>query len=375
MNSPFPFGFPAATAWYLSLYALTLALHVVFMNYTLVASGWLAISALRMGSKLPRPEDRPRTATSILVDWLPAMLSGAITAGIAPLLFLQILYQQPFYTANLLLFRRWMAILPVLIVAFYSLYLLRGPWLRQRGSLATAMVGCVPLACIAFHGVSWTVNHLLSLKGPAYWAEFYVQWRLVYWEWSLLPRLLVWSSGAVATFAVVLSWQLVWHQSRGTLSRPPVQALSIAALTGMGVAALGALIYLLTGSAEVRTALASSMSVPYLAAAIVGLLLQTAAWVLMLRSDALARLWLSLASVGLVLTIVGTVVCREAIRVATLGAERMEALYERHASAGQVGGLAVFLAFLTINGLLIALCFWLVIGGKKGRSDLPDKKV
>ena len=58
--------------------------------------------------------------------------SAAITAGVAPLLFLQILYQREFYTANLLLFNRWMAILPVLIVGFYSLYLIKGDWLWQQ---------------------------------------------------------------------------------------------------------------------------------------------------------------------------------------------------------------------------------------------------
>ena len=41
-----------------------------------------------------------------LRDWLPFVLSAAITAGIAPLLFVQILYQRAFYTANLLLFNR-----------------------------------------------------------------------------------------------------------------------------------------------------------------------------------------------------------------------------------------------------------------------------
>src|SRR5262245_22520401 len=118
MDTVFPFGFPRATAFYLTLYVATLVIHVVFMNYVLAGSAYLAWFTLAH-----RRDDLAQDARDPLAfplrDWMPFLLSAAITAGIAPLLFLQILYQRPFYTANLLLFNRWMAILPVLIVAFY----------------------------------------------------------------------------------------------------------------------------------------------------------------------------------------------------------------------------------------------------------------
>ena len=110
MDTLFPFGFPFATSFYLTAYVLTLVLHVVFMNYVFAGSAYLAVVAVFQGKEAADPATS--RLSTVLRDWMPAMLSGAITAGIAPLLFLQILYQRNHYVANLLLFHRWMALLP-----------------------------------------------------------------------------------------------------------------------------------------------------------------------------------------------------------------------------------------------------------------------
>ena len=44
MELPFPFGFPIPTAFYLTLFVVTLVLHVLFMNYVLAGTAWLAWS-------------------------------------------------------------------------------------------------------------------------------------------------------------------------------------------------------------------------------------------------------------------------------------------------------------------------------------------
>ena len=126
MDTLFPFGFPFATAFYLTIYLATLMVHIVFMNYVLAGSAYLAFDTVLQGNG---KSENPIAA--LLRDWMPFMISAAITAGIAPLLFLQILYQQHFYTANLLLFYRWMVILPVMLVGFYLAYLLKSKLVRQ----------------------------------------------------------------------------------------------------------------------------------------------------------------------------------------------------------------------------------------------------
>jgi len=98
----------------LALYVATLALHAVFIGYVVAGTAYTLVQSLRRA-------DDPIAAT--VRDRLPFMLGAGITAGVAPLLFVQLLHQTRFYTANLLLGPRWMAVVPALIVGFYALYL------------------------------------------------------------------------------------------------------------------------------------------------------------------------------------------------------------------------------------------------------------
>jgi hypothetical protein len=261
----------------------------------------------------------------------------------------------------------------VLIVGFYALYLLRGSWLRQRGSAATALVGLVPLACLAFTGWAWTENHLLGLRDPAYWAEAYRQERVFHPDWPLLPRALLWGAGAVPTFAAVVAWQVAWYHSQRESVTAAVRPLAIAALAGMGLAALAAIVYAVVGGGEVRAAIFGVLALPYLAAATIGLALQVTGWIFLLRQQAISVRWLALVSAGLALTLLGIAVCREAIRLTALGSSRLESLYAQHVHASQVGGMAVFITFLIVNTLLIALCFWLFRRDKRP-EDLREKR-
>ncbi|QEL18570.1 hypothetical protein [Limnoglobus roseus] len=347
MDLPFPFALPLPTAFYLTAYVVTLTAHVVFMNYVLAGTALLAVAFAR-----PRP--RPGESIAILKDWMPLMLSGAITAGIAPLLFVQILYKRGYYTANLLLFNRWMAILPALIVGFYALYLLKSQWLTRRPAWVRAAVAGVPVACVAFTGYTWTENHLLSVRSPSFWGDFYATGSQVYTEPQLVPRLLVWAFGAVPTLAVVLAWQ---HWYRGT-GRPR----SIAGLAGVGLGLVSAAAggYALAADATTREAFRSPMAWPYFAAAVAGLATQAGGWWWVRTADQFHARRLLACSVGLALTIGGMTVCREAVRIHTLGAARFEALYPAHADAFGKGGLVLFLAFFTVNAGLIGFVFWLV---------------
>src|SRR5665213_3159326 len=120
MNELFPFGLPWPTVFYLTLYLLTFILHQAFMHYVLAGSMYVAWATIWPGRGPVPLTEQPLAA--VLRDWMPFLLSAAITAGVAPLLFIQIVYQHQFYTANLLLWWRWMIVVPVLIIAFYLLY-------------------------------------------------------------------------------------------------------------------------------------------------------------------------------------------------------------------------------------------------------------
>ena len=68
---------------------------------------------------------------------------SSLTTGVAPLLFVQVLYGHFFYTANILLGWRWLAILGVLIVGFYAVYLLDGTTRKGHASRSFALLAIV----------------------------------------------------------------------------------------------------------------------------------------------------------------------------------------------------------------------------------------
>jgi hypothetical protein len=369
MDTTFPFGFPLATAFYLTLFVVTLVLHVLFMNYVLSGTAWLAwsivIGRVRLGKKSAEiSKEEPATSESILADWIPTMLSGAITAGVAPLLFVQILYQREFYTANLLLFNRWMSILPVLIVGFYSLYVLRSNWLTRRSSLVKTLTGLLPFLCVAFVAYSWTENHLLSVNSPEQWRAFYAEGKEIYFEAQIIPRLAVWGLGSIATACVWLAWQFRYR----AVHHLPVDSQSISRLPK--VALFGLIASIVCGIAyyfsvpHLGAVFLGPMARWYLVLAIFGMTAQLTGWLQLLRqvpsTNGIALKPLLLTTAGLVATVLGMSVCREAIRLSSLGSTRLQELIPQHAEAMKVEGFWVFLLFAVINIGLISWCFWLV---------------
>jgi hypothetical protein len=384
MDQVFPLGFPPATAFYLALFVLTLVVHVLFMNYVLAGTAyllwyrvWTSLGSKPIvpsqqsptASKLPAKQFPP-TVGGVLCDWLPAMLSGAITAGVAPLLFLQILYQREFYTANLLLFNRWMIILPVLIVGFYGLYLVRGNWFDRRSTPLRLLLAALPLLCVAFIAYSWTENHLLSMQSTDVWRSLYVRQPFFYYESRLVPRLMVWAFGSLPTLAMWLGWQL-WYRQRRHSDVPPVQTQHVARLAQVGLvlAAVGAGWYYSVADEVTRNALISPAARPYSILAAVGFVLSTVAWLWQWKLSTLDARPLSTATVGLVITVLGASVCREVVRLAAIGPDRLAELLPSHQAATRVDGFSAFLIFALLNSALIALCFWLVRKGLR-RNEL-----
>lgn len=348
MSTLFPFSFPLPTAFYLVLYVVTLVVHVLLMNYVLAGSlyvGW--VSVMTGGGR-----QRQRSAMALMIrDWMPFAIGAAITAGVAPLLFVQILYPRSFYTANLLLSHRWMSILPVLIVGFYLTYVLKSRMIGRWRAPVRALVGVGAFACFAFTAYTWTENHLLSLAGHPRWAQLYEAGSIFYFNPPIVPRLGAWFIGALPTMAILVGWQLRRAKQRGeeVASSEPRRA-AILAIVGLVLA--GAcwegyrFLDAAQGEAAVQQAMQTAMARPFLYLAGAGAALQVIAWALIGLRGRFATGPLIAASIGCVGTLLGMAVLREAIRI---GSMDFAALYERHAAAWGVGGLPVFLLFFVVN--------------------------
>ena len=367
MELPFPFGFPIPTAFYLTLFVMTLVLHVLFMNYVLAGTAWLAwsivVGRVRLGPKSAQiAKSESATSESILADWIPSMLSGAITAGVAPLLFVQILYQREFYTANLLLFNRWMSILPILIIGFYSLYVLRSDWLTRRVTAIKIGTGLLPFLCVAFVAYSWTENHLLSVKSPEQWRTFYAQDRQFYFEPQIIPRLAVWAFGSIPTVCLWLAWQIRKRQvAQLPLDPRSADQLPRIAIFGIVASIIGGVAYYFSAP-QLATIFFGPMARWYLLLAVVGMIAQFVGWLRIRQSIEIDLSPLLVCTSGLLATLIGMSVCRESIRIAALGQARLDELIPLHAAAMKVDGFWVFALFAAINAGLILWCFCLVQG-------------
>lgn len=363
---------PPSVVVYIALLIVTYVLHAIFMQYTIGGALWTLWAAVRgrfsssagRGGAHGGVHDR---ASLVVRDWLPSAVSGAITAGIAPLLFVQIVYQKSFYTANLLLFNRWMMLLPALIVAIYALYVVKAH--PSTGSASTGMLSrlferrsvkslaaAVALALIAYTGLAFVENHLLSLM-PASWPAIYGGTARGPSASSIALRFAMWIFAALPMFAVLTLWQLRLGagSSAKDVSTPAedhaTRPLALLALVGMAITFALAFVVWHRAHGE-NGLLHSRIALGALIALFAAQVLTIPCWLVMAtrRSTSAPLLWLVL--VAQTLAVVANAVLREAHRLASLAGT--EAAPREPAP---VGGLVVFLIFTLIG---VGAIVWIV---------------
>jgi hypothetical protein len=295
----------------LALYIGTLALHAVFVAYVLAGSAFALL----------RRKD-PIAAT--VVDRLPFMLGCGITAGVAPLLFVQLLHQRRFYTANLLLGPRWFAVVPALIVGFYALYLAKASDRWRRIALG------VSLACFAFVAWSWSELHELMQADPE-WAAFYAAGHRWFTAATIAPRFVI-VIGAMATlFVTVAAWST---DAAGRSRLAPIAAV------GRVVSIVGALWLWHTGFSV------EGPAVVWFGILVGAAMVDLAAWTVTWKRP--TDLALTIATAAGTAALLSAAVVREAPRVA---------LIETHAQAETSGAGYAFAIALVIGAAAIA---WVV---------------
>lgn len=197
-----PAGLPAPAGLLQILLVFTFILHVLAMNLLVGGSVMMAVSLVRGKSSPFCAELAKRLSRA-----LPVTMSLTITLGVAPLLFVQVLYGQAFYTASVLMAWPWLSVVALLMLAYYGLYLVqfRPDWLG-RWVTPIAWISAVFILVV---GLLFTHNATLNLA-PAKWAEMYAQSASgLHLNWSdptLIPRYLHFmvAAFAVAGLGVVL---------------------------------------------------------------------------------------------------------------------------------------------------------------------------
>lgn len=202
--NPDPSGLPAPVGLMKTLLVLTFTLHLCAMNFLVGATLFVAVAMVK------RRDAFYADLSNRLSRALPPAMALTITLGIPPLLFLQVLYGQAFYTTSVLIAWPWLSVIALLFVAYYGLYLVqyRPAWLGN----GVRWVGWLSWACILAVGYLWTTNSTLMLN-PSNWGPLYEAdpWgtRLATADpsfWGRLAHMLV---GAVAVGGLGVAW---WAQ-------------------------------------------------------------------------------------------------------------------------------------------------------------------
>jgi hypothetical protein len=189
-----------APVWLLrTLLLLTFFLHVLFMNCLLGGTAIALVCTMRRKSSA----FSARLAGDI-GRLLPSVFAFTITLGVAPLLFLQVMYGQFLYASSILIGVPWLAIIGMVVLAYYGVYFFsmnlattKGNEQKGRTTVALTLVVLL-LASIAF---IYSNNFTLMLA-PERWLDLYHShtsgWNLNWSEPSLLPRYLHFVLGALA---------------------------------------------------------------------------------------------------------------------------------------------------------------------------------
>ncbi len=197
---PSPDTLPVNWLWFEILLLVTFLLHIIVMNFILGGSILTIFDSFRKKSF----KDEVMT--------IPTLIALTINFGIPPLLFVQVLYGNLFYTSSVIMAVPWILVIPFLLIAYYGAYI----YVKKNGkahNLAqiSLYISTAVLLVIAFIYVN---NNTLMLD-PARWSMYFENpagTNLNWGEPTLFPRYLHFIIGAISIAA--LGKALYYHFSR-----------------------------------------------------------------------------------------------------------------------------------------------------------------
>ena len=199
---PTPDAIPVPWGWFYVLLMLTFLLHLLVMNAMLGGGIIALISTLRGG------EQNTLLSQEFSYKW-PYTIAFAVNMGVAPLLFVQVLYGQFIYSSSILMAVWWFSIFTLLIFAYYGAYIYDFKF-AALGGLRIFMIEFSVLILL-FVGFMFTNNMTLMLQ-PDKWLAYFANadgTLLNLSDPTVIPRYLHFVIGAIAVAGLYLA--LIGH--------------------------------------------------------------------------------------------------------------------------------------------------------------------
>lgn len=195
-----PNPLPAPYWLFKLLLLVTFTLHIIVMNFML--GGAVLAVAARFTSK---GRDYRNRIFLDLARKIPVFLAATITIGIAPLLFVQAIYGQYFYTSTILIAWPWFLLLVILCIAYYGFYFTTYNGECRPGPAGIVLAASLVLVLIV--GFIQSTNATL-LQTPSQWAAKYFAsptgWSNNLSDPTLIPRYLHFVTSAIAVGGILL---------------------------------------------------------------------------------------------------------------------------------------------------------------------------
>lgn len=223
---PTPDSIPTHWAYFQFFLLLTFPLHLLFMN-ALLGSSVIAIYMHLKGG-----EKRQALAYE-LAKGIPLLIALTVNLGVAPFLFLQVLYGHLVYSSSVLMGMFWLMIIPVLLVAYYAAY-----WYDFR--FFTLGRSGVAILCCAFFGFLFIgfmlSNNMTLMLHPETWDTYLENSSGTFLntaDVTLWPRYLHFMIGGTAVGGLFVALYGRWLQRRERLLGAYASAVGMRLFVGL----------------------------------------------------------------------------------------------------------------------------------------------
>jgi hypothetical protein len=149
--------------WFQFLLMLTFPLHLVAMNAMLGTALTAFIAHLFPGRA-------HQELSHALAKALPFLVAFTVNLGVAPLLFVNVIYGHLLYSSTVMMGLFWLAVIPLVIIAYYLAYIYDFSF-KKLGNLALFAV-LVVLVLLMLVGFIFS-NNMTIMISPASWVRWF----------------------------------------------------------------------------------------------------------------------------------------------------------------------------------------------------------
>jgi hypothetical protein len=208
---PTPESIPAPSWLFMGLDILTFSIHILFINLVVGGTFLLLYQALSGKTAI--------TGAGILdglASKIPTGFALGINFGVAPLLFLQVIYGHLFYSSSVLMAVFWILIIPLLILAYY------GAYIHSRKSSTSPLLARIALfttGLIVLYVSFMFVNNMTLMAQPEKWIAYFQNRGgtiLNLNEPTLIPRYLHFLAASVAVAGLFMAVVWWFHDRKKT---------------------------------------------------------------------------------------------------------------------------------------------------------------